>query len=146
MKRFHVHLAVNDLEASKAFYSKLFGAEPSVLRHDYAKWMIDDPRINFAVSTHGGRTGVQHLGLQADSQEELAEIRGRLASAGAEVIDEPGANCCYARSDKHWAVDPQGLAWEAFLTLGEARHYGEDHGPMRSPVRACDAESGCCPA
>ena len=145
MKRFYVHVAVNDLEGSKAFYSRLFGAEPTVLRHDYAKWMIDDPRINFAISTYGDHTGIQHLGLQADSQEELAEIRGRLADTGAEVADEPGANCCYAHSDKHWAVDPQGLAWEAFHTLGDARHYGADHGSARAPARARDAQSGCCP-
>ena len=143
MKRFHVHVAVNDLEGSKAFYSRLFGAEPSVLRRDYAKWMIDDPRINFAISTNGGHAGIQHLGLQADSQEELAEIRRRLVDAGAAIADEPGANCCYAHSDKHWIVDPQGLAWEAFHSLGEARHYGTDHGP--APARACDAKSGCCP-
>lgn len=98
MKRFHEHVAVNDLERSKAFYSRLFGAGPSVLRHHYAKWMIDDPRINFAISTHGGCTGIQHLGLQADSDGELAEIRGRFADTGAEVTDEPGANCCYAQS------------------------------------------------
>jgi len=144
MKRFHVHVAVDDLDGSKAFYTKLFGAEPAVVRHDYAKWMVDDPRVNFAISTRGGRTGIEHLGLQADSAEELAEIRGRLVEAGAEVADEPGANCCYAHSDKHWAVDPQGLAWEAFHTLGEARIYGDDHGPARTPARACDPASGCC--
>jgi catechol 2,3-dioxygenase-like lactoylglutathione lyase family enzyme len=145
MKRFHVHVAVDDLDGSKAFYTKLFGAEPAVIRHDYAKWMVDDPRINFAISTRGGRAGIEHFGMQAESAEELAEIRGRLVAAGAEVADEPGANCCYAHSDKHWAVDPQGLAWEAFHTLGEARIYGDDHGPARSPVRACDPAGGCCP-
>ena len=144
MKRFHVHVAVHDLDGSKAFYTKLFGAEPAVAKHDYAKWMIEDPRVNFAISTGRDHAGIEHLGLQADSAEELAEIRGRLVDAGAEVADEPGANCCYAHSDKHWAVDPQGLAWEAFHTLGEARIYGDDHGPARAPVRACDPAGGCC--
>jgi len=145
MKRFHVHVAVEDLEGSKAFYSKLFGAGPAVVKHDYAKWMIEDPRINFAISARdGGRTGIEHLGLQAENAGELAEIRGRLAAAGAEVADEPGANCCYAHSDKHWAVDPQGIAWEAFHTLGEAVHYGDDHGPAKAQARACDPAGGCC--
>ena len=145
MKRFHVHVAVDDLDGSKAFYTKLFDAEPAVVMHDYAKWMIEDPRINFAISTHAGRTGIEHLGLQADSAEELAEIRGRLVAADAEITDEPGASCCYAHSDKHWVVDPQGLAWEAFHTLGEVRHYGDDRRPERSPARACDPAGGCCP-
>jgi len=144
MKRFHVHVGVSDLEDSAAFYTRLFGTGPTVLRHDYAKWMIDDPRINFAISTRKGHGGIEHLGLQAENADELAEIRERLVAAGAEVADEPGANCCYARSDKHWAVDPQGLAWEAFHTLGEARHYGDDHGPARSQARACDPAGGCC--
>jgi catechol 2,3-dioxygenase-like lactoylglutathione lyase family enzyme len=143
MKRFHIHVAVDDLDGNKAFYTRLFGAEPAVVKHDYAKWMIEDPRINFAISTHGGRTGIQHLGLQADSAEELAEIRGRLAAAGAEIEDEPAANCCYAHSDKHWAVDPQGLPWEAFHTLGEAHYYGTDHGPARKAESAC-GDGGCC--
>ena len=144
MKRFHVHVAVEDLDGSKAFYTKLFGAEPAVVKHDYAKWMIEDPRINFAISTARNRAGIEHLGLQADSASELAEIRDRLAAAGTAIADEPGANCCYAHSDKHWAVDPQGIAWEAFHTLGEAVQYGDDHGPAKSPARACDPAGGCC--
>ena len=131
MKRFHVHVAVEDLDGSKAFYTKLFGAEPAVVKHDYAKWMIEDPRINFAISTRAGRTGIEHLGLQAESAEELAEIRGRLVAADAEITDEPDANCCYSHSDKHWTVDPQGIAWESFHTLGAALHYGDDHDPVR---------------
>jgi hypothetical protein len=107
--------------------------------------MIEDPRINFAISTRrGGRTGIEHLGLQAENAGELTEIRGRFAEAGAEVVDEQGAHCCYAHSDKHWAVDPQGIAWEAFHTLGEAVRYGDDHGPAKLPVRARDAAGGCC--
>lgn len=144
MKRFHVHVAVEDLDRSKAFYTKLFGAEPALVKRDYAKWMIEDPRMNFAISTGRGRAGVKHLGLQADSASELAEIRGRLIAAGAGITDEPGANSCYGHSDKHWAVDPQGIAWEAFHTLGEAVHYGDDHGPAKSPARACEPASGCC--
>lgn len=146
MKRFHVHVAVDDLDGNKAFYTKLFGAEPAVVRHDYAKWMIEDPRINFAISTGRERTGIEHLGLQADSAEELAEIRGRLVAADADIADEPAASCCYAHSDKHWTVDPQGIAWESFHTLGEARHYGNDRGPARSPARACDSAGSCCAA
>lgn len=139
MKRFHVHVSVRDLEGSKAFYTRLFGAEPAVARRDYAKWMIEDPRINFAISAGGERGGIEHLGLQAESAEELAEIRGRLEATGSAIADEPGANCCYARSDKHWAVDPQGIAWESFHTLGAVESYGDDRGP--APKRA----GACCP-
>jgi len=143
MKRFHVHVAVDNLDGSKAFYTRLFGAEPAVVRHDYAKWMIEDPRINFAISSGRDRGGIEHLGLQTETAEELAEIRGRLVAAGAAIGDEPGAYCCYARSDKHWAVDPQGIAWESFHTLGEARHDDGDRGPARRPGSAC-GDNGCC--
>lgn len=128
MKRFHVHVAVDDLAVSRDFYTRLFGAEPAVVKGDYAKWMLDDPRINFAISSGHGRAGIGHLGLQAESAGELAEIRSRLVAAGAAIEDEPGANCCYAVSDKHWAVDPQGIAWESFHTVREARHDGDDDG------------------
>ncbi|MGH8129644.1 MAG: VOC family protein, partial [Steroidobacteraceae bacterium] len=105
MKRFHVHVAVADLDGSRAFYTRLFGAEPAIVRHDYVKWLVDDPRINFAISTRaGGRSGIEHLGLQAENAGELAEIRARFATAGAPIADETGANCCYAHSDKHWAT------------------------------------------
>lgn len=143
MKRFHVHVSVKDLEGSKAFYSRLFGAEPSVVKHDYAKWLLDDPRINFAISSGRGGGGIEHLGLQAESAGELAEIRGRLDAAGATIQDEPGANCCYAHSDKHWTVDPEGIAWESFHTLGEAEHYGDDHGPPAARESAC-GQGACC--
>jgi catechol 2,3-dioxygenase-like lactoylglutathione lyase family enzyme len=143
MKRFHVHVSVKDLEGSKAFYSRLFGAEPAVVRHDYAKWMIEDPRINFAISTGRDRGGIEHLGLQAESAEELAEIRSRLEAAGAAVEDEPGANCCYAHSDKHWTVDPQGIAWESFHTKGAVAYYGDDRGPAPKQESACGT-GGCC--
>ncbi len=143
MKRFHVHIAVADLDASRDFYTRLFGADPVLVRHDYAKWMIEDPRINFAISTGRDRSGIEHLGLQADTASELAEIRGRLVAAGAAIADEPGANCCYARSDKHWTVDPQGIAWESFHTQGAIEHFGDDHDPAREAETACGT-SGCC--
>ncbi len=138
MKRFHVHLGVADLEQSIRFYSGLFGAPPTVRKDDYAKWMIDDPRVNFAISARGGNTGVNHLGLQADSADELAGVREQFAAADqASLQDEPGANCCYARSDKHWVTDPQGIAWEGYHTLGEVRYFDGDDA-------VGTAESSCC--
>ena len=138
MKRFHVHLGVADLDQSIRFYSGLFGAPPTVHKDDYAKWMIEDPRVNFAISTRGSETGVNHLGLQADSVDELAEIREQFAAADqASLQDEPGTNCCYARSDKHWVTDPQGIAWEGYHTLGEVRYFNGDHADPH-------AESACC--
>jgi catechol 2,3-dioxygenase-like lactoylglutathione lyase family enzyme len=122
MKRFHVHLGVNDLERSIGFYSHLFGAEPTVRKDDYAKWMLDDPRINFAISRRGNAVGVNHLGLQVESDDELKAVRGQFAAADATAtVDEPGANCCYAKSDKHWVTDPQGVAWEAFHPWARSR-------------------------
>lgn len=116
MKRFHVHLKVQDLSASIAFYSKLFAAEPARVESDYAKWMLTDPPVNFAVST-GGKPGIDHLGLQAQTPEELAELKGRAVAADAALLDEGTTTCCYARSEKHWVTDPQGIAWEQFQTL-----------------------------
>lgn len=119
MKRFHVHLGVPDLAASVRFYSELFGLPPSVEKADYAKWMLEDPRVNFAISQRGSRLGVNHLGLQADNADELADLRTHFAAADASsMVDETNASCCYARSDKHWVRDPQGIAWEAFHSLG----------------------------
>ncbi len=120
MKRFHVHVNVDDLEASIRFYSQLFAAEPAVIKPDYAKWMLEDPRLNFAISHRQRAAGVDHLGLQAESDAELAEIGARLAAADAIALTETGTTCCYARSDKFWAEDPQGLRWETFHTLGAA--------------------------
>ncbi len=119
MKRFHVHAHVEDLKASVAFYSKLFSAAPARVESDYAKWMIDDPRINFAISTRGGRPGVDHLGFQAETEEELAELKMRAQAADLALLDEGETTCCYARSDKHWVTDPQGIAWEHFHTLND---------------------------
>ena len=117
MKRFHVHAHVQDLKTSVAFYSKLFAAEPTRLESDYAKWMIEDPRINFAISTRGGKPGVDHLGFQTDTDEELAELKSRAQAADLALLDEGETSCCYARSEKHWVTDPQGIAWEHFHTL-----------------------------
>jgi len=119
VKRFHVHLSVPDLAASIRFYSGMFGMPPTVEKTDYAKWMLDEPRVNFAISHRGAREGLNHLGLQADSADELAEIRGKFEAAQrGGVTDELDAHCCYAVSDKHWVRDPQGIAWEAFHSLG----------------------------
>lgn len=137
MKRMHVHVSVKDLAVSIDFYRNLFGAEPTVIKDDYAKWMLDDPRVNFAISTRADSTGVNHLGIQTDSDEELTDIEARVASAGLSVREESNAQCCYARSDKHWLTDPQGVVWEAFHTLDDIPTYGG----QRSSGTAC-----CAPA
>jgi catechol 2,3-dioxygenase-like lactoylglutathione lyase family enzyme len=126
MKRLHVHVGVGDLDASIAFYSRFFGAEPVVTKGDYAKWMLEDPRVNFAISTgqHEGR-GVQHLGIQTESAGELGEVYRRLETAGQPVLEEGETTCCYAQSEKSWVADPDGVAWEAFFTHGEAAIYGD---------------------
>jgi hypothetical protein len=126
MKRFHVHIAVDDLIDSIRFYTALFAAEPSVVKPDYAKWMLDDPRVNFAVSARGAAPGLNHLGMQVESSDELAEMRARLQTLQAEVIEESGAACCYAKSDKYWASDPQGIPWETFRTLDSIPVFGAD--------------------
>jgi len=137
MKRFHVHVSVSDLDASIGFYSRLFGARPSVRKADYAKWMLDDPRVNFAISTWNASKGVNHLGLQADSDDELGEICARFAEADrSSAIAEQDAHCCYAVSNKHWVQDPQGIAWEAFHTLESI--------PTFSPTAQTAASAGCC--
>jgi len=128
MKRFHVHVSVNDLDANVRFYSTVFGAPPTVLKPDYAKWMLDDPRVNFAISRTGRKPGVDHLGVQVDSDDELASLREQLTEAEITALDQPNAQCCYARSDKYWITDPHGLAWETFHTLESIPLYsgGED--------------------
>jgi catechol 2,3-dioxygenase-like lactoylglutathione lyase family enzyme len=140
MKRLHVHVAVDDLARSVGFYSTLFGAEPSVLKDDYAKWRLDDPRVNFAISNRSAAAGVDHLGIEVESADELAELAGRLEAAGEVTRDQEAASCCYARSDKAWVNDPTGLRWETFFTFGEATTYGEDEPPApaaAAPARAC---------
>jgi len=126
MKRFHVHVAVRDLAASIRFYSSVFGTKPSVVKHDYAKWMLEDPRLNFAISERSATVGVNHLGIQVDSAEELTALREQVAAADIQARDEPGASCCYAKSDKYWVQDPQGVAWETFHTLGSIPVFGEN--------------------
>jgi hypothetical protein len=128
MKRFHVHVGVQDLERSIRFYSTLFGTAPAVTKGDYAKWMLEDPRINFAISTRARTQGVDHLGLQADTGEELEDIGQRLAAADVATTPQKNASCCYAKSDKYWTVDPQGIAWESFHTLDSVPVYGKDTG------------------
>lgn len=136
MKRFHVHLHVEDLARSIGFYSKLFAAEPSRVESDYAKWMLDDPRINFAISTRGATPGIDHLGFQTDDPGELAEMKARAESADMALLDEGETTCCYARSEKHWVTDPQGIAWEHFHTLGNI--------PVFSEGQPADSASACC--
>lgn len=140
MKRFHVHVAVENLAQSITFYSDLFGAKPTIERPDYAKWMLEDPRVNFAISARSHKAGVNHLGFQADDAAELAELGERANRAsGSAVLKENDAQCCYARSDKYWVLDPQGLAWEHFLTLGEIQIFGED-----SAITHSDGQENCC--
>jgi catechol 2,3-dioxygenase-like lactoylglutathione lyase family enzyme len=126
MKRLHVHVAVEDLTRSIGFYSTLFGAEPAVVKDDYAKWMLEDPRVNFAISDRARVPGVDHLGIQVESAEELGELAGRLKAAGETTRDQEATTCCYAQSDKAWVNDPNGLRWETFYSFGEATSYGED--------------------
>ena len=139
MKRLHVSLAVEELEQSVRFYSALFAAEPTVLKPDYAKWMLEDPRVNFAISARGRRPGLDHLGIQVEDEAELEEVYGRLKAAERPVLEQGAVTCCYARSEKSWISDPQGVAWEAFLTRGESTVYGEDAG-----LDAVMEASACC--
>jgi hypothetical protein len=139
MKRLHVHVAVADLSHSIRFYTTLFAAQPTVTKPDYAKWMLDDPRVNFAISTRGGQSGLDHLGIQVETPDELREVYGRLEQANRPVLEEGSTTCCYARSEKSWITDPQGLSWETFLTFGDSTIYGDsvDLGPIRTASVAC---------
>ena len=143
MKRFHVHVGVENLDQSIAFYSGLFGQAPSVTKSDYAKWMLDDPRINFAIShKDGAAKGVGHLGLQVEDQAELAQVYGALQAAGRPVLEEGATTCCYAKSEKSWIADPDGVVWEAFLTTGEATQYGTN--PELEQIASVNAASSAC--
>ncbi len=151
MRRLHVHVAVDDLDASTRFYSTLFAAPPSVRKPDYAKWLLDDPRVNFAISARGGAPGLDHLGIQVETADELHEVYDRLRQADRPVLEEGATTCCYAHSEKSWIVDPQGLAWETFLTAGDSTVYGDgvDLGPIRTAQAACcsaPAPQGACRA
>jgi catechol-2,3-dioxygenase len=139
MKRLHLHIAVDDLAHSIQFYSALFAAEPTVNKSDYAKWVLEEPRVNFAISTRSSKTGLDHLGIQVESSDELKEVYGRLQKADRPVLEEGLTTCCYAKSEKSWIADPQGLSWEVFLTSGESTVYGEDidHNAISMPSQAC---------
>ena len=125
MKRFHVHLHVDDLAKSVGFYSRLFATEPARLEGDYAKWMLEDPPVNFAISTRGTQPGIDHLGIQTDDPAELAAMKARAEAADMALLDEGETTCCYARSEKHWVTDPQGIAWEHFHTLANIPVFNE---------------------
>ena len=129
MKRFHVNVAVTDIAHSIDFYRTLFGEEPTVQKHDYAKWMLEDPRINFSINQSSRKRGINHVGLQADTMAELGQIRNRLQAAGEKTFDQVNAECCYANSDKSWIRDPDDVAWETFVTHGQITHYGDDLEP-----------------
>jgi hypothetical protein len=153
MKRFHVHVAVDNLADSIKFYSGMFASEPTIVKKDYAKWMLDDPRINFAISERDHEAGVNHLGIQVESAEELAQMQGRLSCLQTAVLEETGAACCYAKSDKSWIEDPSGIAWETFHTLDSIPVYGghASSGERPSVSAACcvpeikpAAKSSCC--
>lgn len=137
MKRFHVHVGVTDIPSAVAFYSKLFDAEPAVVETDYAKWMLDEPRINFAISTRAGKTGLDHLGFQADSEAELEVLHARVQAAAGPVVEQKGTACCYAESDKYWTMDPAGIAWENFHTLGRVPVFGAE--------KPADGSACCAP-
>ena len=142
MNRFHVHLNVADLGSSIRFYTQLFAAPPAVVKDDYAKWMLEDPRVNFAISQTGRPAGVDHVGIQVESRGELAELAGRLKAAGEQTVDQEATTCCYHQSDKSWVSDPAGVRWETFFTFGEATTYGED--PALAP--AAEEATACCGA
>jgi predicted enzyme related to lactoylglutathione lyase len=146
MKRLHVHVAVENLPQSIGFYSALFAAQPAVVKTDYAKWMLDDPRVNFAISTRGRQPGLDHLGIQVENSDELREVYARLHKAGGDIIEQSQTACCYAKSEKSWIDDPAGIAWETFLTTGESTSYGDGsgerdarvaHEKQAAPIAAC---------
>ncbi len=145
MKRLHVHVGVTDLDQSIAFYSALFGSPPSLVRDDYAKWMLDDPRVNFAISHGHAAPGIEHLGIQAESPEELAEVTARISAADRPVLAEGETTCCYAKSEKSWTSDPQGVVWEAFHTMEQARTYGSSPAlDALATMAPAPGTSGCC--
>ena len=139
MKRMHVHVSVANIENAIGFYSALFASKPSVVKDDYAKWMLDDPRVNFAISARGGSPGLDHLGIQVESDGELQDVYSRLREAGQNVFEEGKTTCCYAKSEKSWVEDPAGISWETFLTTGESTHYGTsvEKGARLAHTKAC---------
>ncbi len=143
MQRLHLHIAVAALEPAVRFYSTLFGAQPTVLKEDYAKWRLEEPRVNFAISLHRDKPGLRHLGIEVDSGEELEQVYARLSRAERPVLKEGKVTCCYAQSEKAWVTDPAGIAWEAFHTFGEAGGYGQDHETAEINAAAREAATGC---
>ncbi len=148
MKRFHVNLSVTDLSKSIDFYSSLFGIQPTVEKNDYAKWMLDDPRLNFSISTHGTQSGIDHVGIQAENENEFNEIRERLNSVETQVLEQTDVTCCYAQSTKSWVHDPNGIAWETFLTHGETTTYNDmtTHTSQRVVNEELESSSCCTPS
>lgn len=149
MKRFHIHVGVKSMDESVKFYSTLFGQKPSKLKVDYAKWMLEDPRLNFAISTRTASQGIDHLGIQVEEGEELDELKRRLKSADLKISDEGEATCCYAKSNKAWVQDPSGLAWEAYQNMSDADVFSEKAASSKEEAAACcaptpSAKSGCC--
>lgn len=144
MKRFHVNLNVRDLEKSIAFYNELFAAEPVVREEDYAKWMLDDPYVNFSISTRGETPGIDHVGLEAGDEDELGVIRQRLVRADSPILDEDNANCCYANSKKAWIMDPDGIAWETFFSRGRIADYGDGTGEVPARIANQGTPAGAC--
>ena len=145
MKRFHVHVSVGNLQENIRFYSSILGAQPSLVKEDYAKWMLDDPRINFAISTRDGKRGLNHLGIQAESDAELNALRVGIVEAQAPILEQKEASCCYARSEKYWPLDPQSIAGETFHTLGSVPVYGEDTRTAQEPRVSTKAGACCVP-
>lgn len=143
MKRLHVHVAVDNIQNAIGFYSALFAARPSVLKPDYAKWMLEDPRVNFAISTRGREKGLDHLGIQVESEDELHEVYARLKQAGGDIIEQGQTVCCYAKSEKSWIDDPAGIAWETFHTTGESTFYGDGTGENSARI-AHEKRDACC--
>ena len=150
MKRLHVHVSVDDLAQSTRFYSTLFAADPTIVKDDYVKWMLDDPRVNFAISTRGRQAGLDHLGIQVEDKAELNEIYARLHQAGGDVIEQGQTSCCYAKSEKSWIDDPAGISWETFLTTGESTDYGDGSGErmarVAQPKACCAPQAAAQPA
>lgn len=145
MKRLHVHIAVTDLDRSTDFYSTLFATTPAVVKDDYVKWMLDDPAVNFAISTRAGRDGLDHLGLQVDTDQEVEEIEARLAAANEKVAPQRDAACCYAKGNKSWSRDPAGVPWETFHTMADIQMFGSDHQPLDDIEKpAATTGSACC--
>jgi len=144
MKRFHVHISVMDMQYSIRFYSAMFGQEPTVAKDDYAKWMLDDPRINFAISTRAGKNGLDHLGIQVESEAELSAVQAQLGSASSEVLEQHETACCYAKSNKYWVQDPAGIAWEAFHTLGTVPVFGEAERSSGQSLKSIPVQAACC--